>query len=199
MELLDHASRECVHLSWCKVSAAARVSRLLNALLLLLVVVTCSRSNIKQGVSMYMDALNWIRTTYPYWNATKGANHIWLFAHDEGACWAPAEIYNNSIILSHWGRMSPAEVIGDAGGAVMTTSSTSRWVQGLRPWLLPGCMQVLSHALAQACCLCLCMNFSLHYIVSSKQLLPAQWMHLVSPSQVTWQLGVGGQLRILLQ
>lgn len=47
------------------------------------------------------------------WNATGGANHIWLFAHDEGACWAPTEIYNASIILSQWGRLGPPTTIAD--------------------------------------------------------------------------------------
>ena len=31
-----------------------------------------------------------------------GRDHIWLFTHDEGTCWAPAAI-KNSIILGHWG------------------------------------------------------------------------------------------------
>ena len=30
-----------------------------------------------------------------------------MFSHDEGACWAPTEIYNTSIILMHWGRLDP--------------------------------------------------------------------------------------------
>ena len=30
-----------------------------------------------------------------------------LFAHDEGACWAPAEIYQNSIILTHHAPLAP--------------------------------------------------------------------------------------------
>jgi hypothetical protein len=38
---------------------------------------------------------------------TGGADHIWLFNHDEGACWAPTEVYNASIILTHWGRLDP--------------------------------------------------------------------------------------------
>jgi hypothetical protein len=82
---------------------------------------------VKQGVAMYLDALNWVRTTYPFWNATKGANHIWLFSHDEGACWAPLEIYNSSIILSQWGRL-PVTVVDDGGtiDAGMVNSSTSR-------------------------------------------------------------------------
>ncbi len=32
-----------------------------------------------------------------------GADHIWLMPHDEGACYAPRQIWP-SIILSHWGR-----------------------------------------------------------------------------------------------
>lgn len=77
---------------------------------------------------MYLDALSWVRTAYPYWNATRGANHIWLFSHDEGACWAPQEIYNASIILSQWGRL-PVAAGGDDtrdGGGGMVNSSTSR-------------------------------------------------------------------------
>ena len=56
---------------------------------------------------MYQEALNWVRSSYPYWNASAGADHIWLFTHDEGACWAPLEVYTNSIILTHWGRTTP--------------------------------------------------------------------------------------------
>ncbi len=37
------------------------------------------------------------------WDRKGGRDHIWLISHDEGSCWAPAEI-RPSIILSHWGR-----------------------------------------------------------------------------------------------
>jgi hypothetical protein len=74
---------------------------------------------------MYLDALNWIRTTYPYWNASNGADHLWLFAHDEGACWAPTEIYNSSIILSQWGRL--AQPAYKSKNGPVTESLTSRW------------------------------------------------------------------------
>lgn len=56
------------------------------------------------------------------WNASQGSNHIWLFAHDEGACWAPSEIYDNSLILTQWGRLgSPSLLDGWASkyGPVM--------------------------------------------------------------------------------
>ncbi|KAF8066266.1 SULTR2 [Scenedesmus sp. PABB004] len=83
-----------------------------------------SRSTVKQGVAMHLDALDHIRSTYPHWNASGGADHIWLFAHDEGACWAPAEVYARSIILTQWGRLpSP----GGADANNFTISTTTRW------------------------------------------------------------------------
>ena len=52
-----------------------------------------------------MSALEQLRTELPYWNASGGADHIFLFSHDEGACWAPHEIARKAILLTHWGRM----------------------------------------------------------------------------------------------
>ena len=57
------------------------------------------------GANMLVEIKRWIQMTYPYWNNSKGKDHIWLANHDEGACWFPSEIYNTSIILTHWGRM----------------------------------------------------------------------------------------------
>jgi hypothetical protein len=54
---------------------------------------------------MHLDAKRYIQATWPWWNRRQGRDHIWLFSHDEGACWAPTEVYNTSIILTHWGRM----------------------------------------------------------------------------------------------
>ncbi|KIY92264.1 exostosin-like glycosyltransferase [Monoraphidium neglectum] len=61
---------------------------------------------------MTHELLTWVKTAHPYWNRTGGADHIWLFAHDEGACWAPSEVYENSIILTHWGRLDKHHVSG---------------------------------------------------------------------------------------
>ena len=46
-----------------------------------------------------------------------GADHVWLFSHDEGACWAPGVIANNSIILTHWGRQELNHTSNTAYGA----------------------------------------------------------------------------------
>jgi hypothetical protein len=56
---------------------------------------------------MYQRALDYVKTAYPYWNISQGANHIWMFTHDEGACWAPAELYEKGIMLTSWGRNTP--------------------------------------------------------------------------------------------
>ena len=43
-----------------------------------------------------LAALAQIRAEQPYWNASGGADHLFLFSHDEGACWAPLEVYRRS-------------------------------------------------------------------------------------------------------
>eukprot|EP00798_Chlamydomonas_sp_ICE-L_P028400 gene28400-31535_t len=57
------------------------------------------------AANMMLEVKHWIQRTYPWWNRRKGRDHIWLMAHDEGACYAPSQIYMNSILLTHWGRM----------------------------------------------------------------------------------------------
>ena len=48
--------------------------------------------------------LEHISSTYPFWNASGGADHLWPFTHDEGACYAPAAL-SRATLLVHWGRM----------------------------------------------------------------------------------------------
>jgi hypothetical protein len=52
---------------------------------------------------VYRRALEHIRHTAPWWNRSGGADHLWTFPHDEGACLAPKEL-SPSILVSHWGR-----------------------------------------------------------------------------------------------
>lgn len=67
---------------------------------------------------MTHELLGWVKAAHPYWNRTGGADHLWLFAHDEGACWAPSEVYERSIILTHWGRMDRGHTSGTSYGQV---------------------------------------------------------------------------------
>ncbi len=53
---------------------------------------------------MILETKRWIQKHYPYWDRRGGRDHIWLFTHDEGACWVPNEV-TPSIWLTHWGRM----------------------------------------------------------------------------------------------
>jgi hypothetical protein len=54
---------------------------------------------------MLLQLKRYLQKTYPYWDRRGGRDHIWTAAHDEGACWMPSEIYNTSIVLTHWGRL----------------------------------------------------------------------------------------------
>lgn len=60
---------------------------------------------VQHAANMHVEAKRWIQSHFPFWNRSGGADHIWLAPHDEGACWLPSEVFNTSIILTHWGRM----------------------------------------------------------------------------------------------
>ena len=57
-----------------------------------------------RGNEFYREALHWVRTTYPYWNRSGGSDHLLAFPHDEGACVAPIEL-QNATLLTSWGRL----------------------------------------------------------------------------------------------
>ena len=52
---------------------------------------------------LYVGAYEYVRHALPHWNASKGADHIWTFGYDEGACFAPKPIWS-SMLISHWGN-----------------------------------------------------------------------------------------------
>ncbi|CAH9062866.1 unnamed protein product [Cuscuta europaea] len=54
-------------------------------------------------LELYKKAYDHITSAYPYWSRSSGKDHIWFFSWDEGACYAPKEIWN-SMMLVHWGN-----------------------------------------------------------------------------------------------
>ncbi|XP_057535580.1 uncharacterized protein LOC130813737 isoform X1 [Amaranthus tricolor] len=54
-------------------------------------------------LEFYKKAYDHIVKHYPYWKRSSGKDHIWFFSWDEGACYAPKEIWN-SVMLVHWGN-----------------------------------------------------------------------------------------------
>ncbi|XP_058210081.1 uncharacterized protein LOC131322685 [Rhododendron vialii] len=54
-------------------------------------------------LEFYKKAHDHIVEQYPFWNRSSGRDHIWSFSWDEGACYAPKEIWN-SMMLVHWGN-----------------------------------------------------------------------------------------------
>ena len=59
-----------------------------------------------RGNEFYREALHWARTNFPYWERHGGKDHLIAFPHDEGACVAPIELAN-ATLLSSWGRLEP--------------------------------------------------------------------------------------------
>jgi len=65
-----------------------------------------------QAVLLMLRALSYIRTRFPFWNTSAGADHVWMMLHDEGPCFCPREI-RPSILLTHYGyHASPARQFG---------------------------------------------------------------------------------------
>ncbi|KAK6941847.1 EGF-like domain, extracellular [Dillenia turbinata] len=54
-------------------------------------------------LEFYKKAYEHIVKQYTYWNRSSGRDHIWFFSWDEGACYAPKEIWG-SMMLVHWGN-----------------------------------------------------------------------------------------------
>ena len=58
-----------------------------------------------RGNEFYREALTWIRANHPYWDRSHGRDHLFAFPHDEGACVAPIEL-QNATLLTSWGRLA---------------------------------------------------------------------------------------------
>ncbi|KAL6745749.1 exostosin-like glycosyltransferase [Haematococcus lacustris] len=73
-------------------------------------------SRVMQASNMMLEVQQWLQKTHPWWDRRGGRDHVWLTPHDEGACWAPRVITDNSIILTHWGRLDANHTSNTAYG-----------------------------------------------------------------------------------
>ncbi|KAL6749482.1 exostosin-like glycosyltransferase [Haematococcus lacustris] len=76
-----------------------------------------SPNRVHQASNLMLEVQQWLQKTHPWWDRRGGRDHVWLTPHDEGACWAPRVITDNSIILTHWGRMDANHTSNTAYGA----------------------------------------------------------------------------------
>ena len=49
------------------------------------------------------SAYDYIRFTYPYWNASGGRDHVWFIPGEKLTCVVPKPILAASIVVGHWG------------------------------------------------------------------------------------------------
>ncbi|KAG1671014.1 hypothetical protein FOA52_014258 [Chlamydomonas sp. UWO 241] len=84
--------------------------------------------------NMMLEARDWFRKQFPYWDRRGGRDHIWLMSHDEGACYAPSDFYNESIFLTHWGR---TDLVHESNTAFTPDNYTQEYEHPLQPggWL----------------------------------------------------------------
>jgi len=80
-----------------------------------------------KAVAMYVDALAHVRSTWPFWNASGGIDHIWVFGYDEGACFAPAAL-RPCLLVSHWGNTMSKH------NRCTSTYEPDRWDPPNDPW-----------------------------------------------------------------
>ncbi len=64
-----------------------------------------NRRRSHQGALLMKAAARYVRTYYPFWNASGGRDHVFTMLHDEGPCFAPREL-RSSILLTHYGYWS---------------------------------------------------------------------------------------------
>ena len=64
---------------------------------------TRTRHRLALASRLYARALAHVRSAHPYWDASGGVDHVWTFGYDEGACFAPRELWP-SMLISHWGN-----------------------------------------------------------------------------------------------
>ncbi|PNH11823.1 putative glucuronosyltransferase [Tetrabaena socialis] len=84
---------------------------------------------VRQMVNMLLETVEWIDQTYPFWKRRGGRDHVFLFTHDEGACWAP-NVLINSTWLTHWGRM-------DLNHTSATAFLPDRYDKDFKSWQQP--------------------------------------------------------------
>lgn len=89
---------------------------------------------------MLADAIEQVKAAGPHWQRSGGRDHIVLLSHDEGGCWAPQEVAERAIVLSHWGRMDQAPT---SSSRYMADNWESNWaspIRGIdgRVWTFPG-------------------------------------------------------------
>lgn len=79
-----------------------------------------SGEDLMRAHQLVLEALAHLRSSFPYWNRTGGADHVWAFSHDVGGCAAPFEPMRHSIFIQ-----SNADLRGQSADYAAFTQNTS--------------------------------------------------------------------------
>ncbi|KAJ9511254.1 hypothetical protein QJQ45_017152, partial [Haematococcus lacustris] len=111
-----------------------------------------SSIRVHQASNLMLEVQQWLQKTHPWWDRRGGRDHVWLTPHDEGACWAPRVITDNSIILTHWGRMDANHTSNTAYGGLWLGSCSGVGAGiGVGGWVGEGyCLQAEGYSLGTA-------------------------------------------------
>mmetsp|Transcript_13903 Transcript_13903/g.42397 ORF Transcript_13903/g.42397 Transcript_13903/m.42397 type:complete len:751 (-) Transcript_13903:639-2891(-) len=124
---------------------------------------------------VYLRAHRYIRTHFPYWNASQGKDHIWTVTRDAAACSTPWgsvwEQTKSSILLTNWGG-----VTGLAG------VPTERCFDATRDLAIPGVLK--AHIVRKSPIL----PFYSRYLGSTSRLVAAQ-RALAAPAEPKFDTG----------
>jgi len=67
--------------------------------------------NLWQPQKFLTAIVQYLRHRHPFWNRTRGADHVFFTTQDKGGCWVPQEL-SASIVISYFGFTAPMMFFG---------------------------------------------------------------------------------------
>lgn len=93
------------------------------------VMLTQMSNSLWEAYDFLQEAVQWVRSRFPFWNRTDGSDHYIFSGQDLGGCWVP-EILRSSIIVSHFGFRAAESVWGDLRRWELAKITCEAWIPG---------------------------------------------------------------------
>jgi hypothetical protein len=95
-------------------------------------------ANLWDPRSLLALVARFVSRKYPWWNRTRGADHVFFTTQDLGGCWIP-RVLRNSIIISHFGFVGPEQMWTDKHLWARALSTRGAWRGAYADSPLPSC------------------------------------------------------------